>query len=85
MIRIGKCMKRKLTITVSEAVYEGLHAPSVGAGLASSLRNSRAPRPAAGHRSCYCEMAADYAREKEALEWCEGVVGDALTEPRASR
>jgi hypothetical protein len=30
-------------------------------------------------------MAADQEREKEALEWCEGVFGDALTEPHVSR
>jgi len=29
----------------------------------------------------YRDMAADQAREQEALEWCEGVVGDSLTEP----
>ena len=33
----------------------------------------------------YRDMAADQAREQEALEWCEGVVGDSLTEPCASR
>jgi len=35
--------------------------------------------------AAYREMAADQAREKEALECCEGVVGDALAEPHASR
>jgi hypothetical protein len=31
-------------------------------------------------------MAADQAREQEALEWSEGVIGDAsFEEPRASR
>ena len=79
-------MKRKLTITVSEAVYEGLHR-TIGRRRISQFieKLARPPVLPQDTEAAYCEMAADYAREKEALEWCEGVVGDALTEPRASR
>ena len=28
----------------------------------------------------YAEMAADEAREREALEWCEALIGDSFVE-----
>jgi hypothetical protein len=28
--------------------------------------------------AAYREMAADEARERDALEWCEGVMGDSI-------
>jgi len=30
--------------------------------------------------SAYREMASDQDREKEALEWCEGLIGEALSQ-----
>jgi hypothetical protein len=36
--------------------------------------------------AAYRDMAADHAREQEALEWSEGLIADsAFTEPHASR
>jgi hypothetical protein len=29
-------------------------------------------------QDAYCEIAADDARERDAMEWSEGLVGDAL-------
>ena len=80
-------MKRKLTITVSEAVYEGLHR-TIGRRRISQFIE-RLARPHVVPRdieASYSEMAADQAREDEALEWSEGLMADSsLTESNASR
>ncbi len=76
-------MHRKLTISVDEQVYLGLH-QVVGrhhiSQFIESLVRPHVLRPelVAGYRA----MAADEAREKEALEWSEGVVGDVARETR---
>jgi predicted CopG family antitoxin len=80
-------MKRKLTITVSEAVYEGLHR-TIGRRRISQFIDKLA-RPHVVPRdieASYRDMAADQTREQEALEWSEGVSADSsLSEPHASR
>ena len=76
-------MHRKLTISVDEQVYLGLH-QVVGrhhiSQFIESLVRPHVVRPdlVAGYRA----MAADEAREKEALEWSEGLVGDVAHEAR---
>lgn len=78
-------MKRKLTITVSEAVYEGLHRTvgrrRIGEFIDRLARPHVVPQDI---EACYRDMAADQAREREALEWSEGVIGDSC-HPHASR
>lgn len=75
-------MRKKLTITLDEKVYGGLHAV-VGRGNISqfieNLVRDRVVKPdlEAGYR----EMAADTAHGDEALEWIEGVAGDVDDEP----
>lgn len=80
-------MNKKLTITVSEAVYEGLHR-TIGRGRISQFIE-RLARPHVVPRdieASYRDMAADQAREDEALEWSEGLMADSsLTEPNATR
>jgi predicted CopG family antitoxin len=71
-------MQRKLTITVSEDVYQGLHRV-VGRRRISRFIDELA-RPhvvPADLNAAYREMAADEACEQEALEWSEALVGDA--------
>jgi len=80
-------MKRKLTITVSEAVYEGLHR-TIGRRRISQFieRLARPHVVAESIEAAYRDMATSQAREQEALEWCEGVIADSfLAEPHASR
>lgn len=70
-------MVRKLTITVDEDVYMGLRA-RVGARRISRFLNDLA-RPyvaEAALEESYRAMAADDAREAEAAEWSEALVGD---------
>ena len=80
-------MNRKLTITVSEAVYEGLHR-TVGRRRISQFIEKLA-RPHVVPRdieAAYRDMGADQEREQEALEWSEGLIADSsFTEPHASR
>ena len=76
-------MTRKLTITVSEEVYKGLHA-KIGAGRISRFIDALA-RPHVVDTeldAAYKDMAADPCREAEALEWVENLTGDVADEPR---
>jgi hypothetical protein len=76
-------MTRKLTITVSEEVYKGLHA-KIGAGRISRFIDALA-RPHvvdAELDAAYKAMAADHDRETEALEWAENLTGDVADETR---
>jgi predicted CopG family antitoxin len=79
-------MNRKLTITVSEAVYEGLHR-NIGRRRISEFID-RLARPHVVFQdieASYRDMAADQVREKEAMEWSEGLIADASPiEPQPS-
>ncbi len=71
-------MVKKLTITVDEEVYEGLH-KVIGPGKISRFLQELA-RPhvlVKDLEKAYRLMAKDEAREKEALQWSEGLIGDA--------
>jgi hypothetical protein len=81
-------MNRKLTITVSEAVYEGLHRTIGRRRISQFIEKLARPHvvPPRDIEASYRDMAADQAREKEALEWSEALIADAsLPEPHASR
>lgn len=73
-------MRRKLTITVAEDVYQGLHR-HIGRGQISSVIEELV-RPhlvdEAELEAAYREMAADEAREREAREWIEAAVDEML-------
>jgi predicted CopG family antitoxin len=76
-------MQKKLTITVDEEVYEGLH-KVIGRGKISKfveeLVRPHVVRPNLEEE--YAEMSRDEGREKEALEWAEGTFGDIAHETR---
>lgn len=74
---------RKLTITVEDEVYSGLHR-RIGQRRISKFLNDLA-RPHVieeDFEAAYREMAADENREREALEWSEAMVSDVADEPR---
>jgi predicted CopG family antitoxin len=76
-------MQKKLTITIDEEVYRGLHAV-IGRGRISRFLEDLA-RPHVVSReleAAYKEMAGDEVREAEAEEWAEGVIGDVADETR---
>ena len=76
-------MSKKLTITVDDEVYHGLHTV-IGRRRISRFLNDLA-RPhvtQADLAEGYRIMAADEAREREATEWVENLTGDIADEPR---
>lgn len=76
-------MSKKLTITVDDDVYQGLHSV-IGRRRISRFLNDLA-RPHVMNRDIvegYRAMAADEAREHEAAEWVENLTGDVADEPR---
>ncbi len=75
-------MTRKLTISIDDRVYDGLHA-IVGRGNIGKFLEDLA-RPFVVTESlaaAYAEMTADQARDAEADEWCEALAGDGLDAP----
>jgi hypothetical protein len=80
-------MTKKLTITVSDEVYDGLHR-RIGRRKISRFINDLARRHvvekpevfrgpiAEGYRT----MAEDEEREAEARQWSEGFIGDTLVD-----
>ena len=76
-------MQKKLTITLDEEVYKGLHAV-IGRGRISRFLEDLA-RPHVVSRdleAAYREMAGDEAREAEADEWAEGLIGEVADDTR---
>jgi predicted CopG family antitoxin len=69
--------KRKLTITVDEEVYEGLRRVVGQRHISRFLEALARPHVVLTDMdAAYAAMAADEAREKDALEWAEATVGD---------
>jgi len=76
-------MQKKLTITLDEEVYKGLHAV-IGRGRISRFLEDLA-RPHVVSRdleAAYREMAGDEVREAQADEWAEGLIGDVADDTR---
>ena len=76
-------MQKKLTITINEEVYLGLH-KVIGPRKISKFVEELVRPHVVKHKleSAYKEMAKDRAREKEALEWSEATLGDIAHEKR---
>lgn len=65
-------MQKKLTITLDEKVYEGLHkiiGPRKISKFIEELVRPHVLQPSL--ESSYAQMARDKKREEEALEWAE--------------
>jgi predicted CopG family antitoxin len=74
-------MQKKLTITVDQEVYEGLHkviGPRKISKFVEDLVRPHVVRP--NLDSAYAQMAKDTEREKEALEWAEATFKDIADE-----
>ena len=70
-------MNKKLTISIDEAVYNGLHATVGNRKIGRFIEELVKPHVIkANLLEAYQEMAADEAREKSADEWTEGLIGD---------
>lgn len=76
-------MQKKVTISLDEAVYDGLSS-LVGRGRISKFIEDLV-RPhvlGAPLDAGYRAMAADAARESEAREWIDELAGDSVDEAR---
>ena len=76
-------MQKKLTITIDEKLYKGLHL-RIGRGNISQFIESLI-RPHLIDKdleAAYKQMSQDEARESEALDWAEATVGDVSNETR---
>ena len=76
-------MQKKLTITVDERVYAGLHT-IIGPRRISQFIESLVRPHVVGKDLdvAYQQMAQEEAREAEALDWAEATVGDVADETR---
>jgi predicted CopG family antitoxin len=76
-------MQKKLTITIDEEVYAGLH-QVIGPRKISRFVEDLV-RPHVLKRDLvksYEQMASDLDREQEALDWAEATQGDSVHEKR---
>jgi len=70
-------MRKKLTITVSEDVYEGLQRVIGPRHISQFLETLARPHVVLGELdAAYAALAADEARERDAVEWAEATVDD---------
>lgn len=76
-------MQKKLTITLDERVYEGLHSVIGPRKISRFIEELVRPHVVGKDmEAAYAQMASDEAREAEAAEWVEGLVGDVADETR---
>lgn len=74
---------RKLTITVEDEVYTGLHTVVGRRRISRFINDLARPHVVGGDLAeGYRLMAADEEREREAQAWTEGLIGDVADEPR---
>jgi hypothetical protein len=79
-------MTKKLTITVSDEVYEGLYRRVGARRIGKFLESLARPHVVdAELETAYREAAGDEERERQAREWIDGLIGDSLPneKPRA--
>jgi predicted CopG family antitoxin len=70
-------MQKKLTITVDEEVYQGLHRVVGRGNISEFIENLVRPHVLGTDLEAgYKAMAQDEEHEAEALEWAEALVGD---------
>ncbi len=72
-------MTRKLTISIDDRVYDGLHAIVGRGNIGKFLEDLARPFVVTDSLSAaYAEMSADKTRDAEADEWCESLAADGL-------
>ena len=76
-------VRKKLTITVEEKVYDGLHRVIGRRHISRFLNDLVKPHVVDDFlEEGYRAMAADEEREREAAEWNEGLIGDVADDRR---
>lgn len=76
-------MHKKMTITLDEAVYEGLYRTVGKRKMSQFIEDLLRPHVMdSSLDNGYKAMAADKEREDEAMEWCNAIAGDMNHETR---
>ncbi len=76
-------MHKKMTITLDEAVYEGLYRTIGKRKMSQFIEDLLRPHVMdTSMDSGYKAMAADKDREDEAMEWCNAIASDMTNEAR---
>lgn len=76
-------MQKKLTITIDEQVYSGLHRVIGRRRISNFIESLVRPHVLQDELlAAYEEMAHDEVREAEAMDWAESTVSDIADEPR---
>lgn len=76
-------MTKKLTITLDDRVYEGLHAVIGRRRISRFIESLVRPHVVQQElESGYRKMAEEESRERDALEWSEATLGDVADEAR---
>ena len=76
-------MRKKLTITIDEQVYEGLHQVVGRRRISQFIEDLVRPHVMSPDLdAAYMDMAKDEVREDEALEWAEAAIGIVADEAR---
>jgi predicted CopG family antitoxin len=76
-------MHKKMTITLDEAVYEGLYRTIGKRRMSQFIEDLVRPHVMdTALDDGYRAMAADSERESEAAAWCNGLAGDVADEGR---
>ena len=76
-------MHKKLTLTLDEQVYDGLHRVIGRRKISQFVESVVRPHVVQiDMDAAYAELAQDEAAEREALEWCEALIGDIADEAR---
>jgi predicted CopG family antitoxin len=76
-------MQKKLTITVDEEIYEGLYSVIGRRRISQFIEDLVRPHVINPDLdAAYRAMAADEAREAEALAWSDALIGDAADAAR---
>jgi len=74
---------RKMTITLDEAVYDGLYRTVGRRKMSQFIEDLLRPHVLdASLDDGYLAMAADKTREAEAMEWCNALAGDMVDAAR---
>lgn len=76
-------MHKRMTITLDEAVYEGLYRTIGKRHMSQFIEELLRPHVLGQSlEDGYRAMASDQAREEEAQDWCNGLSGDMRNEAR---
>lgn len=76
-------MQKKLTISIDEEVYDRLHQVVGRRRISKFVEDLLRPHVAQPNlEAAYAQMARDEARETEAGEWADGLIGDVSDDTR---